>query len=283
MNGRALLLAPGLIWGASFLFIAEGLRAVEPNGITFFRIAVGFATLACFPSARTPVARQDYGKLAWLAVLWFAFPLSLFPYAERHVSSALTGMLNGASPLFSTIVACLATRQWPSRGIVAGLAVGMTGTAVMAMPALNEGRSTLGGVLLILVALVSYGVALSLARALQQTYGAVPVIWRAQGLALLMTAPLGLPEVWRAQWSAWPLICLVALGALGTGIAYIAMGRAAARFGAARASSTTFLIPPVSLALGVAVRGEHVPLLALAGGAVCLAGAWLMRRGSLEN
>jgi drug/metabolite transporter (DMT)-like permease len=56
--GWALLVVPGVIWGASFLFIAEGLEALAPNGVTFTRIAIGFLTLSLFPSARKPVARR---------------------------------------------------------------------------------------------------------------------------------------------------------------------------------------------------------------------------------
>ncbi len=279
-TGWLLLIVPGLIWGASFLFIAEGLRAIGPNGVTFVRICIGFATLALFPSARKPVARADWGSVAWLGVLWFAFPLSMFPFAEQRVSSALTGMLNGANPLFATLVAAYIARRMPSRGIAAGLAAGLTGTVLMAWPALNEGRSSAIGVAMILIALISYGFALSIARRLQQQYGAAPVIWRAQAIALVLTAPLGIPDVMNAHWSLVPVLSLLALGVFGTAIANLAMAAAAGRFGAARASSTTFLIPVVALALGVAVRHEQVALLSIVGGLVCLTGAWLMKRAS---
>ena len=71
---------------------------------------------------------------------------------------------------------------------------------------------------------------------------------------------------------------MLALGALGTGIAYVLLVAVAGRVGTTSASSTTFLMPPVALALGVLVRGEHVALLSVAGAGVCVAGAWLMRR-----
>ena len=279
-SGWLLLLVPGLIWGASFLFIAEGLRSIGPSGVCFVRICIGFATLALFPAARKPVAREDWGSVAWLGLLWFAFPLSMFPFAEQRVSSALTGMLNGANPLFATLVACYLVRRAPSRGVAIGLTVGMAGTALIALPAMNEGRSSGIGISMILAALISYGVALSIARSLQQRYGAVPVIWRAQGVGLILTAPLGIPDLFTAHWSPVPLLSMLALGIFGTAIANVAMASAAGRFGAARASGTTFLIPGVALLLGVLVRHEQVALLSVAGCLVCLTGAWVMKRAA---
>ena len=279
-TGWFLLIIPGLIWGASFLFIAEGLRAVDPNGVTFIRICVGFATLALFPAARKPIERADWGKVALLGVLWFAFPLSMFPFAEQRVSSALTGMLNGANPLFATLVASFLARRAPSRGVATGLAVGLSGTVIMALPAMGEGRSSSLGIAMIVIALVSYGFALSLARSLQMKYGGIPVIWRAQAVGLLLTAPLGIPDVLAAHWSIVPLLSLLALGAGGTAIANVLLASAAGRFGAARASGTTFLIPVVALALGVVVRHEQVALISVVGGLVCLSGAWFMKRAS---
>jgi drug/metabolite transporter (DMT)-like permease len=279
-TGRLLLIIPGLIWGASFLFIAEGLRAVDPEGVTFFRICIGFLTLALFPSARKPVARADWGSVVWLGILWFAFPLSMFPFAEQRVSSALTGMLNGANPLFATLVASLVARRAPSSGVTAGLAVGLAGTVLIALPAMNEGHSSAIGIGMILAALVSYGIALTIARALQLKYGSVPVIWRAQAVGLILTAPLGIPDLRAAHWTLVPLLSLLALGAFGTAIANALMASAAGRFGAARASGTTFLIPVVALVLGVVVRDEQVALLSVVGGLICLSGAWLMKRAS---
>jgi len=277
----ALLIAPGLIWGASFLFIAEGLEAVGPNGVTFTRILVGFLTLSLFPAARRPILRPDWPATALLGVLWMAFPLSMFPYAEQRVTSALTGMLNGANPLFTAAVAAFLTRRAPSRGVAVGLAVGLAGTTFIALPSLNQGSNSAIGVLLCLAALMSYGFALNLARPLQQRNGALGVIWRALGVALILTAPLGVPELLRSHWTAAPLLSMLALGALGTGIAPVLLAVAAGRAGPTRASATTFLIPVVALALGVAVRGERVAALSIVGGAVCLVGAWLVRRAQL--
>src|SRR5205823_121309 len=123
----------------------------------------------------------------------------------------------------------------------------------------------------------SYGFALNVARPLQVRYGALPVIWRALGCAVLLTAPLGVIELPRSHWSVVPLVSLLLLGAFGTSIANVILTVAAGRVGAIQASGATFLMPPVALLLGVLVRHEHVALLSIVGGAICLAGAWMIR------
>lgn len=278
-----LLLLPGLIWGASFLFIAEGLESVGPNGVTFTRLLIGFLTLSCFPGSRRPVARGDWGGVALLGVIWMAFPLSLFPFAEQRVSSALTGMLNGATPLFAAAVASVLARSLPPRPVLVGLGVGFAGTVLVAAPSVGQGSSEAFGILLILTALVCYGISINLARPLQQRSGALPVLWRAVGFAALLTAPLGIPALRQAHWTLPSLLSMLALGALGTGVAYILLAVAAGRIGATRASASTFLIPGVALILGMTVRGERVAFLSLCGGAVSLAGALLIRRASLQS
>jgi len=272
-----LVATPGIIWGASFLFIAEGLRAIAPNGVSFIRIAIGFATLSLFPAARKRIDRSAWPGIFALSILWFAFPLSMFPFAEQRVSSALTGMLNATTPIFVTIVAAALARKVPSGRILMGLFTGIAGSILIALPSFNEGKSSAFGILLIVVACISYGFALNVARPLQMRYGALPVIWRALGCAVLMTAPLGVIEIPRAHWSLVPMLSLLALGAFGTSIANVILTVAAGRVGAIQASGATFLMPPVALLLGVWLRHEHVAALSIVGGAVCLAGAWMIR------
>src|SRR2546423_669208 len=166
-----LVVVPGLIWGASFLFIAEGLQALAPMGVTFVRIAIGFGALSLVPSARRPILRGDRLNTAFLGILWLAFPLSMFPFAEQHVSSALAGMLNGATPLFAALVASVLAGSAPSRRVAVGLAIGVAGAALIALPSLSSASNDTAtgqtsGILMILMALVSYAFAYSLARRL---------------------------------------------------------------------------------------------------------------------
>jgi drug/metabolite transporter (DMT)-like permease len=128
-----------------------------------------------------------------------------------------------------------------------------------------------------MAALISYGIALNIARPLQQRNGAVPVMWRALGVALILTAPLGLPEVLKGEWSLRPALALLCLGAGGTAIANILTATAAGRMGATTASATSFLIPAVALMLGVVIRHESVTTISLVGAGICLLGAAIIR------
>lgn len=275
-----LLVMPGLIWGTSFLFTAEALDALPPDGVSFARILIGFVALSFVPGARMRVARRDWIGVAMLGVMLFALPLSIFPRAQLHISSALAGMLNGAVPLVAVVLAAILARRLPSRGVVVGLIVGVTGAVMMAYPAVNAGGNEARGVLLAVLAYAAYGIGFNLAGPLQQRSGALPVVWRALAVAVALTAPLGAPTLLHAHWSIQSVLSLLALGALSTALTSVAMAVAAGRLGVTRASATTFLIPVVALLLGVLVRGEHVASLALIGGIPCLLGAWLIRRAS---
>ncbi|MBU3704120.1 MAG: EamA/RhaT family transporter [Ilumatobacteraceae bacterium] len=274
------LVTPGLIWGTSFFFIAEGLKAFPAIMITPMRIAFGFAALACVPASRTPVPRSAWPRIITLAAVWMAVPLSMFPFAEERVSSSVTGMLNGATPLFVATVGALAFKKKASRAQVNGLLVGFAGVVVIAVPTFNEGSSSIVGIALIVAALTCYGFSLNVALPLQQAHGSLPVLWRAQAAALVMTTPLGLTGINDIDFAWSPLVMIVLLGVFGTGLAYVMTVSNAGRLGATRASVTTYLIPVVALALGALIRNESVEPLSILGCAIALVGAYLAGRSS---
>jgi len=274
-----LLLIPSLIWGASFLLIAEGLEAFEPGLVTLLRIVFGFAALGAIPAARrTRIDRDDWPRIALVGVVWIAFPMTMFPLAEQWISSSVTGMLNGSMALFSALVAGLLLRRLPGRIQMVGLAVGFAGVVAISLPSLQGGSRTALGASLVVAAMFSYGFATNLVVPLQQRYGTVPVIWRAQAVGIVLTAPFGLAGVADSRFAWRPFAAVLVLGAIGTGLAFIAAGTLMGRVGATRGSVLAYLIPVVALVLGVVFRDETVEVIALVGLGLVLAGAFLTTR-----
>jgi len=96
-----LFLSVGVIWGSSFLLIAIGLDAFAPGLVTWLRIVFGASALWLVPAARQKVHREDFPRLVAVSLLWIAIPFTLFPLAEQHIASGVTGLINGALPIFA--------------------------------------------------------------------------------------------------------------------------------------------------------------------------------------
>jgi len=275
---------PGLIWGSSFYLIAEGLDSFSPYLVTWMRIGFGMTVILAVGGRGAAVDRAGWHRIAVLSLVWMAVPLSLFSLAEERVSSSVTGMLNGANPVFTAAFAALVVRALPPGRQVVGLAVGMVGIVLIAAPSWSQGSSSAGGVLMILAALTCYGIALNIAGPLQRRLGSIPVIARALPLAFVLTAPLGIAGLGDSEFAWDSAVAVAVLGAFGTGVAFVLMASNAGRFGSTRASSTTYLIPGVSILLGVVLRNETIEPIALVGSAVALSGAYLVntatRRGT---
>jgi drug/metabolite transporter (DMT)-like permease len=274
----ALLAAVATIWGSSFLFIAEGLESFEPAFITAGRFCLGFLTLAAFPSARRPIDRSDWLGVTAIAVIWMAVPMYLFPVAQQWISSSLAGMFNGAVPLFAAVIATFLLRKRPARVQIAGLAIGFTGVVLVSARGGSSIENGYLGVGLLLFAVICYGLGVNLAVPLQQRYGALPVLMRALAIATALTIPLGLFSLPDGNVSWTSTTALLALGSLGTGIAFVAMTTLVGRAGATRGAVATYFIPIVALILGVTFRDETAPIASLLGIALILFGAALTSR-----
>jgi len=276
----SLFLSVAVIWGASFLFIDIGLDALPPGVITLMRVGLGALALAVLPLPRqhTRIRPEDRVRLVTLSVVWVAIPFTLFPIAEQHITSAVAGLLNGGTPIFAAIFAMVLLGQ-PTRGAqLLGIAVGFVGVVFVSLPSIGEGSSETFGVALVVLATFCYGFAVTLAGPLQQRYGSVNLMAKVLALATIWTAPYGLWQIGDASWELGPVVAVVVLGVVGTGIAFALMGTLVGRVGSTRASFITYLIPVVALVLGVAFRNDDVFALELIGVALVIGGAFLASR-----
>ena len=269
-----------VIWGASFLFIANGLESFNPFTVGFLRVSLGALTLNALPVARRRrIDRADWPRVVLLAVVWMALPLTLFPVAEQWVSSSLAGMLNGGVPIVSATVAAVLLRRRPGRVHSIGLLVGFVGIVLVGVPSLGAGASEGRGVLLIGIAILCYGVASNVSIPLSQKYGSVVVQARTQGLGALLTMPAGMWGLTQKhEVAAGPVVSILALGIGGTGIAFLLASTLFGRVGATRGSIIAYFIPVVSIGFGVAFRDDTVHALSLVGLVLVLSGAFTASR-----
>jgi drug/metabolite transporter (DMT)-like permease len=274
----ALLVAVALVWGSSFLWIAIGLDHFSPPVVSLARIFLGAACLACFPKTRARVERADWPRITLLGLTWMAVPLLLYPIAQQWVDSSTAGTINGSMPLFSAALAALLLRRRPGPAQLAGLAVGFTGVLLVTLSeATGIGGSPLGIGLLVFSTML-YAVAFNLAVPLTQRYGALPVLLRAQLVALAFVLPFGIWGLPRSEWDWGAAGAMVVLGVLGSGLAFVASTTLGARAGPVRGSIPIYFLPVVAMLLGALVRDETIPALAIAGVVLVIIGAWLSSR-----
>ncbi len=132
-------------------------------------------------------------------------------------------MINAAAPLFTALVAALAVRQLPARMQVAGLVIGFLGVVAITSPSLGEGESTGLGIGLVLPRPSSTAAPSTCSVPLQRRNGALPVILRAQAGGAGAARPGGGGGRASDSEFAWSsLAAMMALGALGTGVAFVA-------------------------------------------------------------
>jgi drug/metabolite transporter (DMT)-like permease len=273
-----LLAVIATVWGSSFLFMEIGLEAFRPGVVTLARVGLGAAALALVPRARRSVAREDLPTIALLGLIWMGIPLILFPVAQQWIDSSVAGMINGAMPLTTAAWAALLLRRLPGVRQLIGLSLGFAGMVAISWPELHDSRANALGVALVFLAIVMYGLSANIAVPLQQRYGALPVLLRAQLAALVVVIPFGVWSIPGSTWAWGPALAMLPLGILGTGVAFVLMATLVGRVGGPRGSVAIYFVPIVAIILGVALLGEVLHPLALAGTVLVLVGAWITSR-----
>jgi drug/metabolite transporter (DMT)-like permease len=278
------LLALGAIWGASYMFIAIGLRDLSPGMVAFLRIALAAAVL--IPVAAAQGALAGAGRYAgWIVLVGLvqvAGPFILISAGEEEISSSLAGILVAAAPLWTAVLAIWVDHEERSQGLrLAGVLVGFAGVGLLLGVDLGGGGSELLGGLAVVAAALGYAIGGLLVK--HRLTGMAPVgmsglVMGASALALLPVAIATPPGSFP---SLGPIAAVATLGVLGTGIAFVIFYWLISTVGPARTLIVTYVAPGFAIVYGAVFLSEEITAATIGGLALILAGSWLSAEGRL--
>lgn len=266
----AQLLLLGALWGASFFFARITIREIEPLTLVFYRVVIAAAALHLWlflrgVSFRPALSRA--GPFMLLALLNNVVPFSLIFLGQTAIGAGLAGILNATTPFWAIIAANVFTSDekiTPAK--LAGIALGIAGTAVMVGPGLFAGLGAPAWAqFCVLGAAFSYGLAAVLARRFRDLPSDVVAAgqFTASTVVMAVLVGIGASSVTAASPTSW--MCVVALGLLSTALAYILYFNLINSAGATNASLVTLVVPVGAILLGALFLGETLDGYELAG------------------
>ncbi|MGB3762397.1 MAG: EamA family transporter [Ornithinimicrobium sp.] len=289
--------ALAMIWGSSYLLMKLGLEAMDGVQVAALRLICAAAVL--LPLLLISGGRLPQGWGAWRHIfvsgtLLCSLPWTLFAVGEERVTSSITGIANATTPIAAVVFGMLLLRgEAVGSRRLAGVGIGIAGVVLISQPwSLDQGPDPIG-LTLVLVASASYGLGWTYVRRFMSGIDA-------GGLALptaqITVATAQMPLLVALWWlisgeagaAAWslhtpeavvvPVLAVVFLGVVGTGLAQVMQYDVVRAAGATVASSVAFVIPVVAVSLGYVVLGETVGPLALVGALLILYAAFLVTR-----
>jgi drug/metabolite transporter (DMT)-like permease len=280
-----LLIVLTLIWGTSFILMKRGLTVFSAGEVGAIRVVSASLFLIPFAISRlNELKREHYLKLFFSGLMGIFFPAFLFATAQTRMDSAITGILNSLTPMFTLIIGALVFGQKFKTQSLIGIVIGLIGTVILIV---SRTGGQFGGVnifaLFVIAACVCYGINVNYVKvklpdlkALTLTSGALMLIGPPALIYLLgftdFTTKLSLnPDAYKA------LGYVVLLGIMSTSIATILFTRLIKISTPLFASSITYLIPIVAVMWGV-LDNESLFVGHFIGMALIIGGVYLANR-----
>ncbi|WP_354002485.1 DMT family transporter [Agromyces larvae] len=270
-------LGMGLVWGASFLFMKVALEGVSFGQVAWSRtmlgaIALGLVVLVTRPRVTDasgtagPVLPREpvvWGHFLVVSLTTCVIPYLSFAWAEQYVSSSLASIYNATTPIMTALMATLVfrvERLGGSRWF--GVGLGILGVLVVIAPWQLSGLTgSLAGQLACLLATLCYGFTFGYQRRFLSHRPIAPATFAFLSIGVSAVVMLALTP-WLAIGPVtldWRVVgSLLALGVLGTGLAYIWNINVLRAWGPTGVSTVTYVTPVVGVALGMVLLGEQL-------------------------
>jgi drug/metabolite transporter (DMT)-like permease len=275
-----------LLWASAFVGIRAAGEDLSPGALSLGRLAIGsvlLGALALSRGGRWP-GRPELPLLLTCGVLWFGLYNPVLNEAEQRVDAGTAAMLVNVGPLLIALLAGLLLGEGFPRALVVGCAIAFTGAIVVGLATSERGVGAGWGSVLCVVAAALYAGGVIAQKPLLSRASALHITWLACLIGMAVCLPFA-PQLFGELGSAdaSSITWMVYLGIFPTAVAFTTWAYALSRTTAGRMGATTYLVPPLAILLGWAMLGETPALLALLGGALCLAGVVIARRPSLPE
>ena len=262
---------------------------ISPVQIVFLRVLCGFVPIAVMAWMQKAVRREHLkytGHFLVMALLATVIYYWAFASGTSLLLSGVSGVLSGAIPLFSFIVAAIFLRQEKITVMrLCGLMLGFAGVILIAKPWQVSGESiSLAGVGYMILGSLSVGISFVYAKKFLADKQIAPLALTTYqiGLALLILACItpftGITAI--AQDSTASLGLIIGLGLLGTGVAYLTYYYLILNLGAVVASSVTYIPPVVALIVGFLAANEQLGVAEILSMVLIMSGVFLLQRPS---
>jgi drug/metabolite transporter (DMT)-like permease len=275
------LAATILLWGSAFPAIGLALTAFSPGELSVVRLAVAAVALALVAPMlriRRPAA-ADLGRIVLCGLTGMTAYQLLLNGGQQTVPAGTASLLIALSPIATALLARALLRERLDAVQWTGMAVAFSGAAILA---LRHGTvlSIEPGALAVVAAALSQAVFFVASKPLLARYRGVELTAYATWVGAAVLLPLAggaLDAVRSAPGAALAAVAWLGLGTSAVG--FVTWAAALARLPAGVAANSLSLVPLVALSVAWLLLGEVPGPPALAGGALCLVGVALVRRG----
>ena len=267
-----------LIWGSTWLVIKIGLDGMPPflgAGLRFLLATMLVGLVLGARRKRLRLTHDDKVCVLSLGLLVFWIDYAAVYWAELRISSGLTAIIFSTMPLMASLLSAYWTRSETLTGRkVAGIVVGILGTALLFWPHERLGYKQTLGMLAALGGCLSATINLVTMKKYGRNSDPFVLNFFGMGLGaaclLVMSAAL---EDWHSvMWTRSNVLAILYLSICGSVIAFSSYYYLIKKMDATIVSLSTLIIPIVALILGRAFLEEMVTPLAVAGIVTILAG-----------
>jgi drug/metabolite transporter (DMT)-like permease len=267
-------------WASAFVAIRHLGQTVTPGALTLGRLGVAAVVLGVLVFRRTPTwpARRDWPLLLACGLMWFGVYNLALNEAERRIDAGTAAMLIQVGPLLIALLAAMFLGEQLTPWVLIGIAVAFSGVAVISLANGEGGSGDVWGVILTVMAAVTYAIGVVAQKPLTVRIPPFELIFLSCLIGIVAALPFagGVADLARQPPATWAWI--VYLGVFPTALAFSTWAYALKRMGAARLSITTFLVPVIAIALAWVLLDETPDPLAYVGGALCVIGVLMSRK-----